>query len=110
MAAHDPLDVNSGKGIPYGVFPTICVEVKLDAPNKFGMDQGWLTITKFYNADDGSQLQYPIPGTVYQIKAIAFDPDTNLTPDPQWPKDETEISVQVKVQGWIGQNTSVVPD
>ncbi|NDV66502.1 hypothetical protein [Bacteroides sp. 224] len=95
-----------GTGIQYGTFPTICIDIDLATANSHGLKRGWYTITKFLDAANGLPLQYPKPGTVYVIKAINIDAD-KLTPDPMWPKEETDISVEVIVEGWVGQDTIV---
>ncbi|NDV67139.1 hypothetical protein [Bacteroides sp. 224] len=96
-----------GQGIQYGTFPTINIHVRLASPNSIGLQEGWLTVTKFYDANTKAVLQFPKPGTVYIIKSIAFDADKDLNPDPMWPDEETEISVEVIVEGWVPQETEV---
>lgn len=98
----------TGLGIQYGTFPAINIEVTLSTKNSKGLKRGWLTVTKFLDADNNNApLQYPKPGTVYVIKSIIFDQEENLKPDPMFPEEDTDISVQVIVQGWVGQNTNI---
>lgn len=106
-----PTWAQRGQGIQYGTFPTINIHVRIEDPtivaNTKSLKEGWLTVTKFYDANTKLPLQYPKPGTVYIIKTVAFDAEKDLNPDPMWPSEETEISVEVIVEGWVGQETEV---